>query len=382
MTDAPDPHGSSTDSPAAGEPIVFSPADEPVRPDPPPAAVAAPTGEAVPGDDATAPHPSVAEAGAESVGAKFDASVAEISKAVVGQPDLVEGVLIALVAGGHVLIEGPPGLGKTLLVTTLAHVAGCDSGRVQFTPDLMPADVTGHSVYDLQQKAFTFVPGPVFTNLLLADEINRAPAKTQAALLEAMQERQVTVDGETRHLPDPFLVLATQNPLEQEGTYPLPEAQLDRFLFKLLADYPDAQGERSILDLYVNGTDPRDPIGLGVERILDAAGVRSLRDAASQVIVEPAVTDYITQLVRRTRSWPGVEVGASPRAGVSLVLAGRAAAACRGRDFVIPDDIKDLAPAVLRHRVRPAPDAELEGVTADALIAAILDAVEAPKGRA
>ncbi|MFH5805757.1 AAA family ATPase [Alienimonas sp. DA493] len=352
MPPAPDPG-----APAPGGDIVFSPAGAPESP-------AAPAA------------PAAAEAGAQ-----FDACVAEISKAVVGQPDLIEGVLFALVAGGHVLIEGPPGLGKTLLVTTLAHVAGCDSGRVQFTPDLMPADVTGHSVYDLQQKAFTFVPGPVFTNLLLADEINRAPAKTQAALLEAMQERQVTVDGETRRLPDPFLVLATQNPLEQEGTYPLPEAQLDRFLFKLLADYPDRDGERAILDLYVNGTDPRDPVGLGVEQVLDADRVRALRRAAGGVIVEPAVTDYITRLVRKTRGWPGVEVGASPRAGVSLVLAGRAAAACRGRDFVIPDDIKDLAPAVLRHRVRPAPDAELEGVTADALVAAILDAVEAPKGR-
>ncbi|WP_145358760.1 AAA family ATPase [Alienimonas californiensis] len=331
---------------------------------------------------ATASAPATAAPSVAEVGTQFDACVAEISKAVVGQPDLIEGVLIALVAGGHVLIEGPPGLGKTLLVTTLAHVAGCDSGRVQFTPDLMPADVTGHSVYDLQQKAFTFVPGPVFTNLLLADEINRAPAKTQAALLEAMQERQVTVDGDTRRLPDPFLVLATQNPLEQEGTYPLPEAQLDRFLFKLLADYPDREGERAILNLYVNGTDPRDPVGLGVKQVLNAERVRSLRRAAVGVIVEPAVTDYITRLVRKTRSWPGVEVGASPRAGVSLVLAGRAAAACRGRDFVIPDDIKELAPAVLRHRVRPAPDAELEGVTADALVAAILDAVEAPKGRA
>ena len=189
----------------------------------------------------------------------------------------------------------------------------------------------------------------------------------------------MTVDGETRPLPDPFLVLATQNPLEQEGTYPLPEAQLDRFLFKLLADYPDRAGERAILDLYVAGTDPRDAASVGVRRVLDAEGVKALRRKAAAAIVEPAVTDYITDLVRKTRAWPGVEVGASPRAGVGLVLAGRAAAACRGRDFVIPDDIKELAPAVLRHRVRPAPDAELEGVTADALVAAILDAVEAPK---
>ena len=371
MHDDPAPPAGPSAGPSGAPPVVFGEHQSPAAPPPPDR----------PLSDEPAGSQSAPSAGAlAKIGGVYDRVAAEVHKAVVGQPELVEGVLVALVAGGHVLIEGPPGLGKTLLVTTLAEVLGCDFARVQFTPDLMPSDVTGHSVYDLNEKTFSFTPGPVFTNLLLADEINRAPAKTQAALLEAMQERQVTVDGATRALPDPFLVLATQNPLEQEGTYPLPEAQLDRFLFKLLADYPGRDGERAILDLYVAGTDPRDARAVGVRKLLDADRVRTLREAAKGVIVEPTIADYICDLVRATRTWPGVEVGASPRAGVALVLAGRAAAACRGRDFVIPDDVKDLAPWVLRHRVRPSPDAELEGTTADQLVAAILDGVEAPRG--
>ena len=316
---------------------------------------------------------------APAIRAAFDRVAAQVGRAFVGQHELVEAVLVALLAEGNVLIEGPPGLGKTLLVNSLSRVLGVDFRRIQFTPDLMPADVTGHGVYDLREKNFTFNPGPVFTNLLLADEVNRAPAKTQSALLEAMQERQVTADGVTRPLDRPFLVIATQNPLEQEGTYPLPEAQLDRFLFKLNADYPDAATEREILQLFLDGKDHRDLDSFGLERVLDGPAILDMQRRVRGVIVEPAVVDYINAVVRRTRDWPAVEVGASPRAGVGLLVAARAAAAVRGRDFVVPDDVKRLAPWVLRHRVRLRPDAEIEGVAVDDTLAELLDSVDAPR---
>jgi MoxR-like ATPase len=309
----------------------------------------------------------------------FERTVAEIGKVVVGQSELIEATLVALFCEGNVLIEGVPGLGKTLLVNTLSRVLSCQFRRIQFTPDLMPSDITGHSIYDMQERKFNFNPGPLFTNLLLADEINRAPAKTQSALLEAMQERQVTVDGVTYPLERPFITIATQNPLEQEGTYPLPEAQLDRFMFKLLVDYPTPSQEQGILAHYAAGRDPRRLDEYGLAPVLAACDVIAIQEAIVHVIVEPSILNYITALVARTRSWPTIEVGASPRAGVNLLLGGRALAACSGRNYVVPDDIKQLAPWVLRHRLRLKPEAEIEGISAETVIQDIIDAVEAPK---
>jgi MoxR-like ATPase len=309
----------------------------------------------------------------------FGQAVSEIGKVVVGQVDLIEGVLVALFCEGNVLIEGVPGLGKTLLVNTLSKVLSCDFRRIQFTPDLMPSDVTGHSVYNMRDREFTFNPGPIFTNLLLADEINRAPAKTQSALLEAMQERQVTVDGTTYLLERPFITIATQNPLEQEGTYPLPEAQLDRFMFKLLIDYPTTDQEEGILAQFATGKDNRDLGQFELNAIMPAADILKVQQSIARVIVEPAIISYITAIVTKTRSWHTVEVGASPRASVNMLLAARATAACRGRDFVVPDDVKQLAPWVLRHRLRLRPDAEIEGIAPDDVIRDVLDSVEAPR---
>ncbi|MCH8830561.1 MAG: MoxR family ATPase, partial [Planctomycetes bacterium] len=293
--------------------------------------------------------------------------------------ELVEAVLIALFSEGNVLIEGVPGLGKTLLVNTLSRVLSCEFRRIQFTPDLMPSDVTGHSIYDMKEREFTFNPGPIFTNLLLADEINRAPAKTQSALLEAMQERQVTVDGTTYALDRPFITIATQNPLEQEGTYPLPEAQLDRFMFKLLVDYPAQQQENDILQQYASGLDNRELDMFDLQAVLQAEEVRKIQQIITAVIVEPSIINYITSIVNKTRSWHTVEVGASPRASVNILLAARTMAACRGRDFVVPDDVKTLAPWVLRHRLRLRPDAEIEGQTSEDVIQEVLESVEAPR---
>ncbi len=309
----------------------------------------------------------------------FNAAADEIGKAVVGQRELIEGVLIALFAEGNVLIEGVPGLGKTLLVNTLGRVLSCGFKRIQFTPDLMPSDVTGHSVFEMSNREFAFNRGPIFTNLLLADEINRAPAKTQSSLLEAMQERQVTVDGVTYPLDRPFITIATQNPIEQEGTYPLPEAQLDRFMFKLLVTYPTKEQEEGILRLYAEGKDNRDLRTFDLRSILSGEQVLAIQHAIRGVIVEPSVIGYITAVVQKTRGWHAVEVGASPRASVNLLIASRAVAASRGRDFVLPDDVKELAPWVLRHRLRLHPDAEIEGVTADDVVREVLDSVEAPK---
>lgn len=243
----------------------------------------------------------------------------------------------------------------------------------------MPSDLTGHNVYDMNEGQFHFNPGPIFTNLLLADEINRSPPKTQSALLEVMQERQVTIDGKCYLLKRPYLVIGTQNPLEHEGTYPLPEAQVDRFMFKLLVDYPTPQEEEQILGHLVAGHDPRRLSTYDVQPVIQAAEIAEIQDAVSSVIVEPKIVSYIASLVNQTRNWHSVSVGASPRASVSLLLAGRTFAACHGRDFVTPDDIKELCPWVLRHRLRLRPEAELEGVTPDQVTRRILDAVEAPR---
>jgi MoxR-like ATPase len=296
---------------------------------------------------------------------------------VLGQEAATREVLICLLARGHILLEGVPGTAKTLLVRTLALALDVKFMRIQFTPDLMPADITGITLLTGTHD-FTFRPGPIFADLVLADEINRAPAKTQAALLEAMQERTVTVDGKSHPLSDTFTVFATQNPIEFEGTYPLPEAELDRFMVKVQVGYPAAPVEQGILTRYVEGFEADRTDTYGVSSVIDAHGLESLRQAVDQVRVEPRITGYITSIVRATRDAASLTLGASPRAGVALFKAARAAALIEERDYVIPDDVKLLAPAVLRHRVNVAPELELEGVTADQALKAILDKTEAP----
>ena len=296
---------------------------------------------------------------------------------VLGQEAATQEVLVALLARGHILLEGVPGTAKTLLVRTLALALDVRFVRIQFTPDLMPADITGITLLTGTHE-FIFRPGPLFADLVLADEINRAPAKTQAALLEAMQERTVTVDGKSHPLSGTFTVFATQNPIEFEGTYPLPEAELDRFMVKVQVGYPNAGVEQGILTRYVEGFEADRTETYGVTPVVDARGLEALRTAVEQVRVEPRITGYITSIVRATRDAASLTLGASPRAGVALFKAARAAALLAERDFVIPDDVKELAPAVLRHRVGIAPELELEGVTADQALKAILDKTEAP----
>ncbi|HVH67949.1 MAG TPA: MoxR family ATPase [Gemmatimonadales bacterium] len=300
-----------------------------------------------------------------------------LQRVILGQEAATREALICLLARGHVLLEGVPGTAKTLLVRTLSLALDVKFQRIQFTPDLMPADITGVSLLTGSHE-FTFRPGPIFTDLLLADEINRAPAKTQAALLEAMQERTVTVDGLGHPLSATFTVFATQNPVEFEGTYPLPEAELDRFMMKVLVGYPAATEEQGILARTVAGFEADRPATYGVTPVTNAAGLEGLRRAVDAVRVEPQITAYITAVVRGTRDAASLTLGASPRAGVALLKAARAAALVDERDYVIPDDVKRLAPAVLRHRVSVAPELELEGVTPDAALKAILDRVEVP----
>ncbi len=302
-----------------------------------------------------------------------------VATRVIGQRDAVSQALVAVLARGHVLLEGVPGVAKTLLVRALAGALGARFGRIQFTPDLVPSDVTGVSVFREAERRFEFVPGPVFTDLLLADEINRAPAKTQSALLEAMQERQVTVDGEARPLGPLFTVFATQNPVEYEGTYPLPEAQLDRFLLKVRVPYPTMESEVAILDLYAEGFDPELPGGATPASVLGEGELERLRTAVEQVHVSPDVRRYVAEVVRATRNHDGFTLGASPRATVALFRASRAAALLEGRDFVTPDDVKSLVPAVLRHRVMVAPELEVEGRTADDVLADVLLRVKVPE---
>jgi MoxR-like ATPase len=303
----------------------------------------------------------------------------EVAKAVVGQDAAVTGLVIALLCRGHVLLEGVPGVAKTLLVRTLSATLALDTKRVQFTPDLMPGDVTGSLVYDARSAQFSFREGPVFTNLLLADEINRTPPKTQAALLEAMEERQVTVDGAPRPLPEPFIVIATQNPVEYEGTYPLPEAQLDRFLLKLTMPLPAREDEVAVLTRHAEGFDPRDLAGAGVRAVAGPAELAAGRAAVRRVTVAPEVTGYVVDLCRATRTSPSLQLGVSPRGATALLLAARAWAWLSGRDYVTPDDVKALARPALRHRVELRPEAELEGVTAEAVLDGVLGAVPAPR---
>ena len=303
--------------------------------------------------------------------------VAALRTVVLGQEAATLEVLVCLLARGHILLEGVPGTAKTLLVRTLALALDVRFGRIQFTPDLMPADITGITLLTGTHE-FSFRPGPIFADLVLADEINRAPAKTQAALLEAMQERTVTVDGKSHRLSPTFTVFATQNPIEFEGTYPLPEAELDRFMAKVLVGYPPAEIEQGILTRYVDGFEADRTDTYGVRPVVNAEGLELLRRQVDAVRVEPRITGYITAIVRATREAASLTLGASPRAGVALFKAARAAALLEARDYVIPDDVKRLAPAILRHRVNVAPELELEGVTADQALKAILDRTEAP----
>ena len=303
----------------------------------------------------------------------------EVRKVVLGQDRAIDMVLTAFLASGHVLIEGVPGLGKTLLVLALARTFGGRSRRVQFTPDLMPTDVTGHAIFDPDTAKFHIRKGPIFTNFLLADEINRAPAKTQSALLEVMQERQVSIEGETYELDRPFMVLATQNPIEQDGTYPLPEAQLDRFLFKIEIDYPEAADEVAIVEM-VTGESVGDELDVDdVEPFLSPERARQGQRACAGVRVDSSLVEYAVHLGRQTRRWPGLSHGAGPRAGISLVRGARAYALVAGRDFVTPDDVQAVAPAALRHRVILAPELALDGLRADDVLADLLEKVEVPR---
>jgi len=303
----------------------------------------------------------------------------EIAKVFVGQNDLVEHALISLLAGGHLLVEGVPGLGKTLLVRALAKAIGGDSRRVQFTPDLMPSDITGSIMLDTQAGKFITRKGPVFTNILIADEINRAPAKTQAALFESMQEFQVSLDGTEYPLPKPFMVLATQNPFEHEGTYPLPDAQKDRFLMKLLIAYPGADEEKEMVARVLSGGSGAELSLEGVNRALSPDEFAAVRDEATRVRVDPSVIDYAVRLVSATRSNPAIETGAGPRGSLALIRCARGRALLERRDFVLPDDIKALAVPVLIHRISLSAESDLEGLNEIRAVQAIVSRVEAPR---
>jgi MoxR-like ATPase len=315
----------------------------------------------------------------EDVKKLMDRIRAEMAKVIVGQEQAVTLLQVALLARGHVLLEGVPGLAKTLLAKTLAHVLGAGFTRIQFTPDLMPADILGTNLFDLQSRSFRLRKGPVFTEILVADEVNRTPPKTQSALLEAMEERQVSIDGETHALPELFTVLATQNPIEQEGTYPLPEAQLDRFLLKILMDYPTAGEEREVLTRYGKGVEAHRLEGLGLARLPRGDWIQKARRRAGGVRVEEGMVAYVQKVVSQTRHSPHLHLGASPRGGIALLRASQCLAAIRGREFVVPDDVKEAALPVLRHRVILRPEAELEGLTADRVLAGILEGIPVPR---
>ncbi|MEE2879556.1 MAG: MoxR family ATPase [Pseudomonadota bacterium] len=303
----------------------------------------------------------------------------EVGKAVIGQRETVDLMLTALFSAGHILLEGPPGTAKTLLTQCFAAAIDLDFGRIQFTPDLMPGDVVGTNLFNFQTNEFSLTKGPIFTDILLADEINRTPPKTQAALLEAMQERKVTIDGKPHKLNDRFMVIATQNPIEQQGTYPLPEAQLDRFLFKHVLDYPSREEELAIVTNHGNRTGMKTAAAFGVSPAVTAADLGNAIDAVSSIRINEDVVAYIVDLVRATRETPALETGASPRAAAALAAAARAHAALDGRDYVIPDDVKALAPPSLRHRVILSPAAEIEGRTTDETLETLIDQTPAPR---
>ena len=320
-------------------------------------------------------------AGAEGTpaGQLFTRMVNEIGKIYVGQDELVLGSLVALFSSGHILVESVPGLGKTLFVRTLGRVLGCEFSRIQFTADLMPSDVTGAPIFDMKTQEFRFRPGPVFTQILLADEINRSPAKTHAALLEIMQEYRVTVDGKSHPITRPFLVMATQNPIESEGTYNLPEAQLDRFMFKLLADYPGEQEEAKILQMHSRQVDINQRLEQEVNTVTSPEEIMMITRQNSDIRVDERLLDYINQMVRLTRQWPQFHMGASPRAGIAIMQAIRTLAAFEGRDYAIPDDVTQVALPALRHRVILTAEAEVEGHNIDNLLRELIRSVEVPR---
>lgn len=313
----------------------------------------------------------------ESIAPLFNRLQTALSEIVVGQQLVVQELLVALLAGGHVLLEGVPGTAKTMLVKTLARLIGTDFGRIQLTPDIMPSDILGTSIYDLNSKTFNLKKGPIFTTLLLADEINRTPPKTQSALLEAMEERQVTLDGHSEKLPDLFTVVATQNPLEFEGTYPLPEAQLDRFMFKILIGYPEAGAEAQMLRNWQDGQYSAKTSNL--EPITSASEILQCRQALPEIQVQDSLFDYLIQLTSKSRSLSDLQLGASPRAALNWLAAAKAHAAMEGRNFVTPDNVKFVAPAVLRHRLIMTPEAELDGVTTTQVINTLLNQVAVPR---
>jgi len=309
----------------------------------------------------------------------FDRVMTELQKAIVGQRAVMEQALVAFLAGGHIVLEGVPGLAKTLFAKALAHTLSSSFRRIQFTPDLMPSDIVGTNVFDMQAQRFNFMPGPIFTDILLADEINRTPPKTQSALLEAMEERQVTVDGILHPLAAHFFVVATQNPLEYEGTFPLPEAQLDRFLMKIVIRYPAEAEEQEILRRYHAGIRLQSPEKLGIQQVLNAESIAATRDAATSIVVKDELFAYIVKIIHATRTSQRLALGASPRASLALLQAGKVLAALRGRDFVTPDDIKELAAPILRHRLILKPEAEIEGHSTDSVITQVLGEVPVPR---
>lgn len=309
----------------------------------------------------------------------YESLKGELAKVIIGQETVVDNLLLCLFAGGHALMEGIPGLGKSLLAGSLSRILGGEYKRIQFTPDLMPSDIVGTTVYNAELKDFSVRKGPVFCNILLADEVNRSPAKTQSALLQAMQEKQVTLDGVDYSLDDFFICIATQNPIEMEGTYPLPEAQIDRFFMKILIDYPELEEERDLLKNYRSGFEAADLGKSDLKRVLEKEELAGIRRLIDTVKVDDAIIDYITDLVTATRDYPGIEVGASPRASVDLFKGSRVMAVLSGRDYVIPDDVKEIAYPVMRHRLILEVEAEMENINPDDLLKGIIDKVDVPR---